>query len=494
MLSLPARFRSGIAVKTFSVPGECVFTMKGQSALLLDFGLDSRLSDSLQNIIEPYLQVHVRRPSRVLGNGLIAFCKELGRLINSSDPKIIFLVLPNDLEACHARVIESIREEACEVPVIVVVAAEAYEPQHVFQLLKVGAADFITSPFKESDVLPRTWRLIRQHAYRQERTQLQKTEPQQLLGESPDFVNQARKIPIIAKCDANVLIAGETGTGKEVFARAIHYCSERAGKPFVPVNCGAIPVELVENELFGHERGAFTTAVTLQLGLIEEANGGTLFLDEIDCLPVLAQVKLLRFLQQKEYRPLGAAQMRRADVRIIAASNLNLEEAVGNGRVRKDLFYRLNIISFTLPPLRERREDIALLAQHFLLKYSSEFNKDIDEFTPDAVHRLIVYSWPGNVRELEHVIERAVVLCEGSTLKASDIILSSISNECQESLQEAKAREIARFEKNYIQGLLRACGGNITRAALAARKNRRAFWQLIQKHRIDVAQYKAARL
>jgi DNA-binding NtrC family response regulator len=178
-------------------------------------------------------------------------------------------------------------------------------------------------------------------------------------------------------------------------------------------------------------------------------------------------------------------------VRIIAASNLNLEEAVGNGRVRKDLFYRLNIISFTLPPLRERREDIALLAHHFLTKYSSEFNKDVDEFTPDAVHRLIVYSWPGNVRELEHVIERAVVLCEGSTLKASDIVLSSQHDDCQESLQEAKAREIARFEKNYIKGLLRASGGNITRAAHAAQKNRRAFWQLIQKHRIDVEQYKA---
>jgi DNA-binding NtrC family response regulator len=467
--------------------------MKGQCALLLDVGTNSQLSESLQNIIEPYFQVHPGRPSRVLGNELNGFRRELVRFIHSSNPKIIFLVLPCNLEICHTTVIEAIREEARQVPLIVVVAAEVCEPQHVFQLLKVGAADFITSPFTVSDVLPRTWRLIRQYAEKQERSQLEKTEPglRELLGESPDFITQAQKIPIIAKCDANVLIAGETGTDKEVFARAIHYCSERAGKPFVPVNCGAIPVELVENELFGHERGAFTTAVALQAGLIEEANGGTLFLDEIDCLPVLAQVKLLRFLQEKEYRPLGAARLRRADVRIIAASNLNLEEAVGNGRVRKDLFYRLNIISFTLPPLRERREDIALLAHHFLTKYSSEFNKDVDEFTPDAVHRLIVYSWPGNVRELEHVIERAVVLCEGSTLKASDIVLSSQHDDCQESLQEAKAREIARFEKNYIKGLLRASGGNITRAAHAAQKNRRAFWQLIQKHRIDVEQYKA---
>ena len=469
--------------------------MKRQGALLLDLGTDSQLSDSLQTIIEPYFGVHVGRPSYVHADEFLAFRSELGRLTNSADPKIIFIVLPPDLDAHHQSLIESIREETHEVPLIAVIAAETCEPQQVFQLLKGGAADFITSPFTDSDVLPRTWRQIRQYAERHERTQLQRTEPglRQLLGESPDFLTQAQRIPLIAKCDANVLIAGETGTGKEVFARAIHYCSVRAPKPFVPVNCGAIPVELVENELFGHERGAFTTAMTLQPGLIEEANGGTLFLDEIDCLPVLAQVKLLRFLQEKEYRPLGASKIRRADVRVIAASNLNLEEAVGNGRVRKDLFYRLNIISFTLPPLRERREDIALLAYHFLNKYSTEFHKDVDEFTPDAVRRLTVYNWPGNVRELEHVIERAVVLCEGPTLKASDLVLSSVPGDSQESLQEAKAREIARFEKNFIQGLLRACGGNITRAALAARKNRRAFWQLIQKYRIDVEQYKASR-
>lgn len=470
--------------------------MKRQGALLLDLGTDRQLSDSLQEIIEPHFEVHVGRPSHVLKDELMAFRNELGQWINNADPKIIYLVLPSDVETHHEQLIESIQDDARQIPLIAVVGADVCEPQHVFQLLKVGAADFITSPFKVSDVLPRTWRLIRQFTGKQEHTELQKSEPgmRQLLGENPDFLTQARKIPLIAKCDANVLIAGETGTGKEVFARAIHYCSVRADKPFVPVNCGAIPVELVENELFGHERGAFTTAMTLQTGLIEEANGGTLFLDEIDCLPVLAQVKLLRFLQEKEYRPLGAAKMRKAHVRVIAASNLNLEEAVGNGRVRKDLFYRLNIISFTLPPLRERREDIALLAYHFLNKYSNEFNKDVDELTPDAVRRLTVYSWPGNVRELEHVIERAVVLSEGPTLKSSDIVLSSSSGENQESLQEAKAREIARFEKNYIQGLLRAAGGNITRAAEAAQKNRRAFWQLIQKHRIDVEQYKAARV
>jgi len=291
-----------------------------------------------------------------------------------------------------------------------------------------------------------------------------------------------------------VLIGGETGTGKELYARAIHYSSGRAGKPFMPVNCGAIPIELVENELFGHQRGAFTSASTLQPGLIEEANGGTLFLDEIDCLPLSAQVKLLRFLQEKEYRPLGSAKVRRADVRIIAASNLNLEEAVGNGKVRQDLFYRLNIISLLLPPLRDRRDDIALLASHFIKKYSEEFDKEVNNLSDEALNALMVHNWPGNVRELEHVIERAIVMCESSTLQVGDIKLSSTEAQApQQSLQEAKAQEIARFERNYIQGLLSACKGNITRAAQVARKNRRAFWQLIQKYEIDVAKFKPAR-
>jgi DNA-binding NtrC family response regulator len=313
----------------------------------------------------------------------------------------------------------------------------------------------------------------------------------QLIGESPAFLQQSNRIPLIAGCEANVLILGETGTGKELYARAIHYRSRRAGRPFMPVNCGAIPVELVENELFGHARGAFTSASTQQTGLIEEANGGTLFLDEIDCLPFSAQVKLLRFLQEKEYRPLGSARMRRADVRIIAASNLNLEEAVGNGKVRQDLFYRLNIISLLLPPLRDRREDIPLLARHFLAKYARESERDVSDFSKEALQLLMVYGWPGNVRELEHAIERAIVLCEGSVIGAGDLLLSNTQlDERRESLQEAKAKEIARFEKNYILGVLAVCKGNITRAAEVAQKNRRAFWQLIQKHQIDVHRFK----
>jgi transcriptional regulator with PAS, ATPase and Fis domain len=315
----------------------------------------------------------------------------------------------------------------------------------------------------------------------------------QLIGQSPIFLQQAQKIPLLASCKANVLIVGETGTGKELYARAIHYGSARAGMPFMPVNCGAIPSELVENELFGHMRGAYTSASSLQVGLIEEANGGTLFLDEIDCLPVHAQVKLLRFLQEKEYRPLGSPKIKQADVRVVAASNVNLEEAVDMGKVRKDLFYRLNIISLTLPPLRDRCEDIPLLARYFLAKYSREFDSQVEDFADEAMSMLMVYSWPGNVRELEHAVERAVVMCNKPLIQAADIVLSNRALATKrESLREAKAKEIARFEKNYIQGVLSACRGNITRAAQISQKNRRAFWQLIQKYRIDVNRFRPA--
>jgi len=463
-----------------------------ERALLLDVGPESRLCSALENILDSHFEVDiVRQPAQKAAfEGSIAG-RGFRDIIRRFDPLVIFLILPPDLRD-NGRILETVRKEVLPVPIIAVV--EGCEPQRVFELIRAGAADFITTPLNPTDVLPRTWRLVKRPYDNFKQDQPPRSFPglQQMVGESPNFLLQLQKIPLIAKCDANVLIEGETGTGKEIYARAIHYCSARAGKPFMPVNCGAIPGELVENELFGHERGAFTSALTLQAGLIEEANGGTLFLDEIDCLPLTAQVKLLRFLQEKEYKPLGSARIRRADIRIMAASNLNLEQVVESGKMRKDLFYRLNIISMTLPPLRERREDIALLATYFAAKYSAEFNKEIIGLSEDAMQFLTTYNWPGNVRELEHVIERAIVMSEGLLLQSEDLVLSSgqTAGHC-ESLQEAKAKEIARFERNYIQGLLRVCEGNITRAAQVAKKNRRAFWQLIQKHHIDAGRFKS---
>ena len=316
-----------------------------------------------------------------------------------------------------------------------------------------------------------------------------------LLGESPAFLEEARKLPAVATCEAGVLILGETGTGKELFARTIHYLSPRRDQPFVPVNCGALPVELVENELFGHERSAFTGAASAEPGLIAEAEGGTLFLDEVDSLPPIAQVKLLRFLESKEYRRLGSSRLRHADLRILAATNLDLERAVGAGCFRRDLYYRLNVVQLQLPPLRERAGDVPLLARHFLRRYASELARQLTDFTPEALLRLTLYPWPGNVRELENTVHRAVILTAGEDgfVGAGDLALlddGAARKAAQESFRAAKVRAVAEFERRYLEDLLASCRGNVSRAARTARKDRSSFWSLVKKHGIDVSRFR----
>jgi two-component system, NtrC family, response regulator GlrR len=403
---------------------------------------------------------------------------------------LIFIILPNRKSSHDAALIQSLNLQRPEIPIIVVI--KDCGPGETLELLRNGASDFVTPPLRSADILARTWRLLNRPQARNNVVHATKQEVglRLLIGKTSSFLAEIKKIPLIARCDSRVLITGETGTGKEMCARAIHYLSPRTAKPFVPVNCGAIPVELAENELFGHESGAFTGANTAKPGLVEEAEGGTLFLDEIDCLPLLAQVKLLRFLQDKQYRRLGSSKMRYAEVRTIVASNAVLEDAVQKGQMRQDLYYRLNVICIALPPLRERREDISLLANHFLQKYAVEFGKDVRTISAEALQRLTFYDWPGNVRELEHTIERAVVFCEDSVLGEEDIALPSQDSEPEESFQQAKAKIIEQFEKDYVQRLLLSCNGNISRAAQAARKNRRAFWELIRKHRINANNFK----
>lgn len=313
-----------------------------------------------------------------------------------------------------------------------------------------------------------------------------------LVGQSSAFQAVLKKISTLARCDASVLILGGTGTGKELCARAIHYLSTRTQKPFVPVNCGAIPNELVENELFGHVQGAFTGASTPQKGLIAEANGGTLFLDEVACLPLLAQVKLLRFLQERQYRPLGARKSQHVSLRIIAATNVDLAQAVEAGIFRQDLYYRLKVLSIDLPTLRQRPDDIPLLAWHFLRKYADEFNKSVRTFSEEALQLLVNYDWPGNIRELEHSIAGAVALTETDTVEVDDLSIPKTPVPGPlEPFQEAKARIVAQFEKSYIQLALATHQGNITKAARTAGKDRRAFWQLMRKHRISANAYRS---
>ncbi len=470
--------------------------MNPAKILVLDFDSEGDLSNALRNILASSIHLGLQFRHESVEVDDLSCCKwDFAKIISAFHPDIIALVLSPNLLRQTAVLFHSLRKKLLETRILVVIKAE--RPEEIFELLKLGADDFITPPLREIDILPRIWRFSGKSRHEDTLTSQLKRKIglQQLVGQNPVFLMAIEKIPLVAKCDASILISGETGTGKELCARAIHYLSPRADKPIIPVNCGAIPLDLLENELFGHEKGAFTGATTSQLGLIQEAEGGTLFLDEIDCLPLLAQVKLLRFLQDKEYRPLGSTKMRRADVRIIAAANTNLEEAARNGRLRQDLYYRLNVIPLTLPPLRERGEDIPLLARHFLAKYAAEFGKSSIDFSSDAMQVLLLYEWPGNVRELEHVVERAVVLSTDLVIPASDVVLPPLKTTAlQESFQEVKAKAIVQFERSYIQGLLQAYQGNITRAAQAAQKNRRAFWQLIRKYEIDVRRFKATAL
>lgn len=413
-------------------------------------------------------------------------------LVSRRRPALVFLILSSSRRAQAAEILR-VLGEGDSPPVPVVPVLDAGDPTHIFSLLQSGAADFVSDPLSPADVLPRAWRFVEraEAVHRLDRTLREKVGLRQLIGESPAFLAEARKVPVVARYDAAVLITGETGTGKEMFARAIHYLSPRAHKPFVPINCGAIPLDLVESEIFGHTKGAYTGASAAHLGLIGEAEGGTILLDEIDCLPLLSQVKLLRFLQDKQYRSVGSPKQRIADVRVIAATNVDIERALDEGRVRRDLYYRLNVVPITLPPLRERREDIPLLVRHFLSKYAGEFDRPHIGVAPEAMETLLLHDWPGNVRELEHCIERAVVLSEGESLTPAAIASQFRQSDAgHEPFKTAKSRVVTEFEKSYIKGLLLTHHGNISKSAHAAQKNRRAFFQLIRKHGIDVDDFR----
>lgn len=330
-----------------------------------------------------------------------------------------------------------------------------------------------------------------------------------LIGASKSFLQATGMIPILSKTRSTVLIAGETGTGKEMFARAIHYTGERQSKPFVPVNCAALPDHLAENELFGHSKGAFTGALTEKPGLFREAHGGTLFLDEINSLSLTVQSKLLRVLQDQEFRPLGSTKSQRVDVKIVAATNTDLRFLVENRQFREDLFHRLNVLSVVLPSLRDRKEDIVILAAHFLKLYAKDFGRGAISIGQSARAKLTGYAWPGNVRELEGVIQRAVAMGAGEILAAHDLELPEcdrlsvakgptltlvsrgvISTDC--SFQDMKTQVVEEFERAYLGELLTAHHGNISKAARAAKKERRAFQRLLQKHGLDRRVFTAA--
>ena len=329
--------------------------------------------------------------------------------------------------------ISALKKIKANAPETIVIMITAYaSADTAIKAMKEGAYDYITKPFKVEEI-----KLIIKNALEKKSLQKENIILKQavrdrfhfgnIIGQSPKMVALYDLLEKVSPTKTNILITGESGTGKELVAKAIHYNSPRKDKPFVTLNCGAIPESLIESELFGHMKGAFTDAIATKKGLFEVADEGTIFLDEISELPLLMQVKLLRVLQDKEFKRVGGTEDIRVDVRIIAATNKELEEAVKEKRFREDLFYRLNVIQIKLPPLRDRRDDIQTLANHFLKKYSQELSKNISKITPEALQILMNYEYPGNVRELQNIIERAVALESSPDLTAHN--LSSYLNE-----------------------------------------------------------------
>ena len=411
-------------------------------------------------------------------------------VMTSFSPDIVLLMCP--IECGIQKLIDSCKEQWKRAALLAVVCPGFNRPTNEISSALNSVDDFLSCPYHESELLLRIRRLLQSKGITADPSEQPGANEAlhfgALVGESEVFVRAIKNILPLAQSDATVLICGETGTGKELFSRAIHYQSPRRGKAFMPVNCAALPDHLFENELFGHSRGAYTDASSAEKGLVAEAEGGTLLLDEVDALSLPSQAKLLRFLQDGEYRPLGASRSITADVRIIASTNSNLLEKVKSKHFREDLYYRLSSLSILVPPLRDRIEDVLHLANHFIIDFAAKHKQEPRSISNEALRRLLTYSWPGNVRELEGVILRALVLTTSGSLQPQDLHIpeNPIDGPAESgSFRQIKSRVVQSFERNYLIGLLAAHRGNITRAAIAAGKQRRTFQRLLFKYAID---------
>jgi two-component system response regulator GlrR len=382
---------------------------------------------------------------------------------------------------------ERIHQEAPALPVIMLTAHGTI--RDAVAATQRGLFGYLTKPFDSRELLDSIARALRLHAAND-------PQPAEAAGDAwrakiithsavmEDLLAKAR---LVAEGDASVLIRGESGTGKELLAQAIHLAGRRAGGPFVAINCAAIPEQLLESELFGHVRGAFSGAVRDHKGLFQAAHGGTIFLDEIGDMPLALQGKLLRVLQEKQLTPVGSTQSVAVDVRIISATHRDLKSAIAAGSFREDIYYRLNVVELVIPPLAQRREDIPLLAQHFLRQLAASYGRTVNGFAPEAMAALVNAPWPGNVRQLLNVVEQSVALSTTPIL-SSVIIEKSLHREEAQfmSLEEAKKR----FERDYLIRMLKITGGNVTHAARLSLKNRTEFYKLLHKHELDPAAFK----
>jgi two-component system, NtrC family, response regulator AtoC len=387
-----------------------------------------------------------------------------------------------------------------DVPVVMITAHGSVES--AVEAVKLGAFDYLEKPFEQEQIRQvvakaiNTYALARRDARPEEPSSL--TGRFRLVGQSPAIRQIYAVVEKVANTPSTVLISGESGTGKELIARALHENSSRHAGPFIKINCAAIPKTLMESELFGYDKGAFTGAVGAKPGRFELAHGGTLFLDEIGEIPVEMQVKLLRVLQESEFERVGGIKTIKVDVRLVTATNRDLLAEVGAGAFREDLFYRLNVVPIHIPPLRERHEDIPLLAEHFIAKFNDRLKKEITAVTPEAIERLVAYQWPGNIRELENLMERTMLFCEGPEIRVSDLPpevagapVSAAALAAQppgaapateegarpapESLKEAVRAETERVERELIQRALDATAGNVTQAARKLKISRKSL-------------------
>jgi DNA-binding NtrC family response regulator len=413
-------------------------------------------------------------------------------LLESEHPDLLL----TDLQMPHVNGLELMRrahEVDGAIPVVIITAYASIET--AVAAIKQGAYDYLPKTFTVDQLTVTVERALRARSLSVEnrnlREQLQEVRGlESLVGASPAMAQVVELVKKAARAEANILVQGESGTGKELIARAIHANSPRAAQPFVPVDCASLPEALLESELFGHEKGAFTGAVRTKLGLMEVAHRGTLFLDEIAELPMALQVKLLRALQERQFRRVGGTALTTVDVRVVSATNRDLRASIAAGEFREELFYRVNVIEVALPPLRAREGDVRLLAQSFLKRYGQG---RVTSFEPDALEALEAYRWPGNVRELQNVVERACALADGALVRRRDLpeyltrapdpaLAVAALPATDLPLKDAKERWMSVLEANYLRDLLARHGGNISAAAKVAGIDRKTFHRLINKH------------
>jgi len=389
------------------------------------------------------------------------------------------------------------RDERPDVPVIVVTAHGTI--RSAVERLRDGAADYLTKPFEPEQFEMSVTNAIRLHDILRENAQLkaaitQAQSGRRIIGESASTARLLEEIRRVAPYKTSVLITGESGTGKELVARTLHEMSPRSDKPWVAINCSAIPRDLLESELFGYVKGAFSGATQTRAGRLEQAQGGTLFLDEIGDLDLALQAKLLRVLQEREYSPLGSDQLREIDIRFLAASNRDLEAFVHTGQFREDLYYRLNVYHIDVPPLRNRQQDVPLLAEHFLQQLMGDTGKLVKGFTSEALDTLARYHWPGNIRELRNAIERALLSARSDRIALDDLPLyvrrvqAAAANDAPTRAETVPLDDwLAEVERRAIQEALAACGGVQARAARRLGISERSLWHRIKKLNIQIS-------